>query len=83
MPETWTPLPNLLDSGPFDQSFVVETDNDGTSSLRFGDDQYGRRPYGAERVIVFSQRMGTEIADGKGLEWITRVAPVVERGQKV
>src|SRR5205814_2017511 len=51
-PETWTPVPNLLESGPFDQSFVVETDNDGTSSLRFGDDQYGRRPYGAERVIA-------------------------------
>ena len=49
VPETWTLLPNL-DSGPFDQSFVVETDNDGTSSLRFGDDQYGRRPYGRSGV---------------------------------
>ena len=41
------------------------------------------REAGAERVIVFFQRMGTEIADGKGMEWITRVAPVVERGQHV
>jgi hypothetical protein len=29
------------------------------------------------------QRMGSEIADGKGMEWINRVAPVVKRGQKV
>ena len=50
--ETWTPVPNLLDSQPFDQHFVVETDNDGISALRFGDDQYGRRPFDAERVVA-------------------------------
>lgn len=49
--ETWTPVPNLLDSQPFDQHFVVETDDDGASFLRFGDDQYGRRPFDAERVV--------------------------------
>ncbi|MGO4835731.1 hypothetical protein AB4144_26165, partial [Rhizobiaceae sp. 2RAB30] len=27
--EAWTPVPNLLDSGPFDQHFVAETDNAG------------------------------------------------------
>jgi hypothetical protein len=51
-PETWTPVPNLLDSLPFDRHFVVETDNDGASFLRFGDDQYGRRPFNAERVVA-------------------------------
>jgi predicted phage baseplate assembly protein len=51
-PETWTPVPNLLDSFPFDPNFVVETDNGGVSSLRFGDDQYGRRPFDAERVVA-------------------------------
>jgi hypothetical protein len=50
--ETWTPVPNLLDSLPFDENFVVETDNDGASILRFGDDQYGRRPFDAERVVA-------------------------------
>jgi hypothetical protein len=50
--ETWTPLPNLLDSLPFDENFVVETDNDGASILRFGDDQYGRRPFDTERVVA-------------------------------
>jgi hypothetical protein len=50
--ETWTPVPNLLGSEPFDQHFVVETDNDGVAQLRFGDDQYGRRPFDAERVVA-------------------------------
>lgn len=50
--EKWLPVPNLLDSQPFDQHFVVETDNQGIASLRFGDDQYGRRPYDAERVVA-------------------------------
>jgi predicted phage baseplate assembly protein len=50
--EIWTPVPDLLDSQPFDQHFVVETDNTGPSSLRFGDDQYGRRPFDAERVTA-------------------------------
>jgi hypothetical protein len=50
--ETWTPVPDLLDSLPFDQHFSVETDNGGVSSLRFGDDQYGRRPFDAARVIA-------------------------------
>lgn len=63
VPETWTPVPNLLDSGPFDQSFVVETDNDSRSSLRFGDDLYGRRPYGAERVIALYRTGNGEIGN--------------------
>jgi hypothetical protein len=50
--ETWTAVPNLLDSQPFDRNFVVETDNDGVSTVRFGDDQYGRRPFDAERVVA-------------------------------
>ena len=50
--ERWTAVPNLLDSQPFDQHFVVETDNQGASRLRFGDDQYGRRPYDAERIVA-------------------------------
>ena len=51
-PETWTPVPNLIDSQPFDQHFVVESDNEGASTLRFGDDQYGRRPFDAQRVVA-------------------------------
>jgi len=41
------------------------------------------REAGATRVVLFSQPMATEIANGKGLEWIKRNAPVVERAQRV
>lgn len=44
-PQTdWTPLPDLLESGPFDHRFAVETDNEGRALLRFGDDVYGASP---------------------------------------
>jgi len=48
--ERWEPVPHLLDSGPYDQHFVAEVDDGGEARLRFGDDQYGRRPHGVERV---------------------------------
>jgi hypothetical protein len=38
---TWTPLRDLLDAGPFDRNFVVETEDDGTATLRFGDGVLG------------------------------------------
>ncbi len=41
------------------------------------------RDAGASRVIVFSQQMGTEAADGKALALVKQLAPVVERAQKV
>jgi hypothetical protein len=40
----WTPVRDLLESGPFSQSFVVEMENDGTAQLRFGDDILGQTP---------------------------------------
>jgi hypothetical protein len=56
--EVWTAVPDLLASQPFDQHFVAETDNAGVTSLRFGDDQYGRRPFDATRVVA-TYRIGT------------------------
>lgn len=50
--ECWTPVPHLLDSGTYDQHFVAEIDDDGAAVLRFGDDQYGRRPLGVEHVTA-------------------------------
>lgn len=40
----WTPLPDLLEAGPFAPNFVVETEEDGTATLRFGDDTLGAKP---------------------------------------
>ncbi len=44
--ELWTPVADLLNSTPYDQAFVAEIDNAGQAVLRFGDDEYGRRPTG-------------------------------------
>ena len=41
------------------------------------------RDAGASRIVLFSQALAKEIAEGKALECINRVAPVLERAQKV
>lgn len=38
---------------------------------------------GVSGVVVFNQKMGTEISDGKVHEWLDRVAPIVERAHGV
>jgi hypothetical protein len=40
----WDPRSDLLASGPLDRHFVAEVEEDGTVSLRFGDNRHGRRP---------------------------------------
>ncbi len=50
--ERWEPARHLLDSGPYDQQFVAEIDDDAAAVLRFGDDQYGRQPLGVEGVAA-------------------------------
>lgn len=43
----WRPVRDLLSSGPQDDHFVAEVDNDGCPHLRFGDGEMGRRPQAA------------------------------------
>ncbi len=45
----WAPKLDLLRSPPTAQDFVVETENDGTPMLRFGDGTLGRRPVPGHR----------------------------------
>lgn len=42
-PRLWRPVPDLLDSTPFDEHLVAEVDVAGVAALRFGDDAFGRR----------------------------------------
>lgn len=42
--ELYRPVESLIGSDAYDAHFVAEIDNDGRARLRFGDDQYGRRP---------------------------------------
>jgi probable F420-dependent oxidoreductase len=41
------------------------------------------RDAGAHRIVLFAQPMAAEIANGKGMEWLDRIAPIVERAQGV
>jgi hypothetical protein len=41
---TWTARRDLLNSGAEADEYVVEMDNDGSGTIRFGDDVHGRRP---------------------------------------
>ncbi|MCY1338978.1 putative baseplate assembly protein [compost metagenome] len=43
-PEHWSAQRDLLDSRAEDRHFVLETEQDGSARLRFGDDRHGRRP---------------------------------------
>jgi hypothetical protein len=86
----WDARYDLLDSGPFATEFVVETEDDGSSWLRFGDDVHGRRPNAGEAFTaeyrVGNGRIGNVGADalahvvGTGLN-IARVRnPLPARG---
>lgn len=63
--ELWTPLPDLLDAGPFDQNFVAEIDAGGRTWLRCGDDVNGRRPLTATGATA-EYRIGTGPAGNIG-----------------
>ncbi|MFV2054106.1 hypothetical protein [Aliiroseovarius sp. YM-037] len=49
----WTPVPHLGDSGSYDRHFVAETDDNGETALRYGDDVHGRAPLNIEGVTAF------------------------------
>lgn len=67
---TWTPLYDLLESGPDDSNFVVEMDNDGSAHLRFGDGNLGRMPE-AGTVFEADLRIGNGTQGNVGAETIT------------
>ena len=70
--ELWSPVPNLLDSGPYDRHFVAEVNNNGQAILRFGDDQYGRRPIGTQRTRA-RYRIGNGTEGNIGRESLVHV----------
>ncbi|HEY9641418.1 MAG TPA: putative baseplate assembly protein [Coleofasciculaceae cyanobacterium] len=54
---TWQPQRDLLNSDRFARDFVVETEDDGTTDLRFGDGQLGKKP-NADRILLATYRVG-------------------------
>ena len=53
----WSPVRDLLNSDRQQLHFVVETETDGSASIRFGDDQYGLRP-SAGTAFTATYRVG-------------------------
>ena len=70
--ETWTPLNDLLNSSSNDKNFIVETESDGVSYLRFGDDVQGKRP-AADNVLQAVYRIGNGLAGNIGAEALQHI----------
>ena len=68
----WTPRPDLLASGDAPE-FVLETEHDGTATVRFVDGTHGRRP---EEGTAFTARyrVGTGTAGNIGADSLGHVA---------
>jgi hypothetical protein len=70
--DRWQPLDDLLASAAEAKAFVVEVENDGTASLRFGDDQFGARPKAVNRLSA-TYRVGNGTAGNVGRETLAHL----------
>jgi hypothetical protein len=70
--ETWSPQHDLLESSRFSADFVVEAEDDGTATLRFGDNLLGKQP-AAGAAMTATYRVGNGQAGNVGPEAIAYV----------
>jgi predicted phage baseplate assembly protein len=68
----WDPVPDLLSSCPDDSHVVVESDDEGVSRLRFGDDVLGRAP-GPGAPYAARYRVGNGPGGNVGADTIAHV----------
>jgi probable F420-dependent oxidoreductase len=66
------------DLGRFQLSPFVDPESD-LSAAALG----AYREAGATRLVMYSQRLAEEAADGAALEWIERITPIVERARRL
>jgi hypothetical protein len=73
--QDWTPRRDLLQSEDGDPHFVVEVEHDGSTRVRFGDDERGRRP---ESGTAFEARyrVGNGRAGNVGADTLAHVVTV-------
>lgn len=72
--QTWKPQRDLLSSDAFAPQFVVEMENDGRASLRFGDGVLGRLPRVDPDAAFHAQyRVGNGVDGNVGADALTRV----------
>jgi hypothetical protein len=69
---TWHPQRDLLGSAPDATEFVVEIENDGLATLRFGDDEYGQLP-GTGTTFEATYRIGNGGAGNIGAETLAHI----------
>lgn len=75
--QLWEPVPDLLSSPESAEEFAVEVGNDGRPTVRFGDDEYGRRPAGATAIKAV-YRIGNGVSGNVGAESLAHaVQPAV------
>jgi hypothetical protein len=75
--QLWKPVPDLLGSPESEPHFTVEVDDAGRPTLRFGDDEYGKRPVGATAFTAV-YRIGNGRAGNVGAEALAHaVQPAV------
>jgi predicted phage baseplate assembly protein len=71
----WQPVRDLLNSDRFAAEFVVETEDDGSATLRFGDDVLGLRPL-PDLSPIAVYRIGNGASGNVGAGSITRLVLV-------
>lgn len=70
----WTTVPDLLDSGPFDEHVVAEVDDEGRAVVRSGDDEYGRSLGEDFTKLEAVYRVGNGRAGNVGRETLETIA---------
>jgi Baseplate J-like protein len=71
--ERWRPVRDLLNSSASQREFVVETETDGTATLRFGDDRFGSRP-AASASLTATYRVGNGQSGNVGADTLLHLA---------
>jgi hypothetical protein len=69
---TWSPKRDLLLSDEFAKEFVLETEADGVSSIRFGDEYNGKRPE-EETLFWATYRLGNGTKGNLGANTIAHI----------
>ena len=68
----WQPRSDLLASSAEAEEFVVETEHNGSASIRFGDDYHGKRPDSGTEFTA-DYRIGNGSSGNVGLESIAHI----------
>jgi hypothetical protein len=80
--EIWIARRDLLNSSPSDKHFVIEAEDNGIASIRFGDGQHGLRP-DADTHFLMTYRIGNGIAGNIGADSIAHIVGMDARIKSV